>query len=71
MIIQAVIDAGLIPLLISYAKQHEYPQLQFEATSALTNLTAGTSNQCLRVIEQGGISLFLQLLKFPNPSIVE
>ena len=44
--IQAAIDAGIIPKMITYAKQSDFPQLQQEATWALTNVASGTTIQC-------------------------
>lgn len=69
--IQAVIDAGLIPKMIGYVKQMEYPQLQLEATWALTNVASGTTIQCQSIIDKGGIPLFVELLKSSNMGIVE
>jgi importin subunit alpha-6/7 len=57
--IQAVIDAGLVPKMIEYIKQQEYPQLQLEATWALTNVASGTTVQCQSIIDKGGIPLFV------------
>ena len=57
--IQPVIDAGLVPRMIEYVKQKEYPQLQLEATWALTNVASGTSVQCQSIIDKGGIPLFV------------
>lgn len=61
--IQPVIDAGLVPKMIDYIKQEEYPQLQLEATWALTNVASGTTIQCQSIIDKGGIPLFVELLK--------
>jgi hypothetical protein len=69
--IQAVIDAGLVPKMIQYVKQVEYPQLQLEATWALTNVASGTTIQCQSIIDKGGIPLFVELLKSNNTGIVE
>jgi len=68
--IQAVIDAGLVPKMIQYVKQLEYPQLQLEATWALTNVASGTTIQCQSIIDKGGIPLFVELLKSNNNGIV-
>jgi importin subunit alpha-6/7 len=57
--IQAVIDAGLVPRMIEYVKQSDYPQLQLEATWALTNVASGTTVQCQSIIDKGGIPLFV------------
>ena len=44
--VQLVIDCGLVPKFISYIKQSDYPQLQLEATWALTNIASGSKKQC-------------------------
>ena len=41
--IQSIVDAGIVPTLIKYANQTEYPQLQLEAIWCLANIAAGTS----------------------------
>jgi len=69
--IQSIIDAGLIPKMITYVKQSEFPQLQLEATWALTNVASGTTIQCQSIIDKGGIPLFVDLLKSTNMGIVE
>jgi importin subunit alpha-6/7 len=69
--IQAVIDAGLVPKMIEYVKQQEFPQLQLEATWALTNVASGTTIQCQSIIDKGGIPLFVELLRSQNAGIVE
>ena len=68
--IQSVIDAGLVPRMIEYVKQNDYPQLQLEATWALTNVASGTSVQCQCSIDKGGILLFVELLKSNNAGIL-
>ncbi len=57
--------------MIEYVKQTEYPQLQLEATWALTNVASGTSIQCQSIIDKGGIPLFIDLLKSSNAGILE
>ena len=44
--IQELIDTGIIPYLIEVIKQFEYPQLQMEAAWTITNIAAGTTEQC-------------------------
>lgn len=68
--IQQAIDAGLVPVFIQYVKQTNFPQLQLEATWALTNIASGTTVQCQSIIDKGGIGLFVQLLKHENVGIV-
>eukprot|EP01017_Pseudomicrothorax_dubius_P029701 TRINITY_DN3638_c0_g1_i6.p1 TRINITY_DN3638_c0_g1~~TRINITY_DN3638_c0_g1_i6.p1 ORF type:complete len:470 (+),score=75.34 TRINITY_DN3638_c0_g1_i6:227-1636(+) len=61
--IQDVIDANLIPRLMSFMKQDEHVHLQLEAAWALTNVASGNSLQTKSIIEKGGIPLFVTLLK--------
>lgn len=61
--IQSIIDAGLVPKMIDYIKQNDYPQLQLEATWALTNVASGSNTQCQSIIDKGGIPLFVELLR--------
>ena len=69
--IQIVIDAGLVPRMIEYVRQTAYPQLQLEATWALTNVASGSSVQCQSIIDKGGIPLFVELLKSEKAGILE
>lgn len=66
-----MIDAGLIPKLIAYAKQSDYPQMQLEAVWCLTNVAAGNNNQTGSIIEKGGLKIFIDLLLSPHVGIVE
>lgn len=61
--IQIVIDANLVPQIIAFARQDQYPILRAEATWALTNIASGTGLQTQSVIDKGGIQLFVELLK--------
>jgi importin subunit alpha-1 len=68
--IQQVIDAQLVPVLILYAQQNQYPQLKFEALWALTNVASGTTSQTKVVVDKGGITLFVGCLYSPVLAIV-
>jgi len=57
--------------MIDFVTQQEYPQLQLEATWALTNVASGNTQQCQVVVEKGGIELFIELVKVENMGIVE
>lgn len=69
--IQQVIDAGLIPKLIGYARQTEYPQLQLESVWCLTNVAAGNTKQTATIIDKNGIRIFVDLLMSEHVGIVE
>ena len=51
--------------------QVKYPQLQLEATWALTNVASGTTYQTQTIIDKGGIPLFIKLLSENRPGIAE
>jgi hypothetical protein len=65
-----VIDAGLIPKLIGYVKQSNYPQLQLEASWCLANVAAGNCTQTSSIIDKGGIKMFVDLLLSEHMGIV-
>ena len=69
--IQIVIDSGLVPKLIKYVQQEDYPQIQLEATWCLANIAAGNQNQCNSIIEKGGIKIFVDLLLSKTVGVVE
>ena len=68
--IQPIVDTGIIPKFIEFINQEEYPQLQLEATWALTNVASGSTQQCQSIVDKGGIPLFIKLLKSKYPGIV-
>lgn len=60
--VDAMIKAGLLPILIDCLNFYENPNLQFEAAWALTNIASGTSAQTEAVVKAGGIPFFINLL---------
>jgi hypothetical protein len=38
---RAIINSGILPKIMVFASQTEYPQMQFEAARVLKNLSAG------------------------------
>jgi importin subunit alpha-6/7 len=60
---QAVIDAGCVPLLVSFLDQHDDPALQLEAGWALTNIASGSTEQTDTVIQARAVPAFVKLLK--------
>jgi len=69
--IQEVIDAGIVPRLVDFLTANDYPQLQFEASWALTNIASGSSEQTRYVIEAGAVARFRDLLMSPNDDVRE
>jgi hypothetical protein len=69
--IQEIIDANGIPRLIGFTERYGDPQLQYEAAWALTNLASGTTLQTQSIIDNGGITAFVRLLKHENIKVAE
>ncbi|XP_033229443.1 importin subunit alpha-3 [Belonocnema kinseyi] len=69
--VQAVIDAGLLPLIIRNLSKGEF-QTQKEAAWAISNLTiSGTREQVARLIQEGVISPFCDLLSCKDTQVVQ
>jgi hypothetical protein len=61
--VQPIIDANLVPRLITFMSDDSFPHLQLESAWALTNVASGTSIQTQAIIDKGGIPLFVKLLE--------
>lgn len=70
--IQAVIDTGIVPILVEFISQDQYDSsLQFEAAWALTNIASGTGEQTEVVVCSNAIPQFIRLLESPREDIRE
>ncbi|CAI5727810.1 hypothetical protein KXD40_005692 [Peronospora effusa] len=69
--IQEVINLGVVPLLVDFLKQHDRPEMQFEAAWALTNIASGTTKHTEVVIRCGAVELLCGLLLSPNEDVCE
>eukprot|EP00036_Acanthoecidae_sp_10tr_P011438 CAMPEP_0182926124 /NCGR_PEP_ID=MMETSP0105_2-20130417/10857_1 /TAXON_ID=81532 ORGANISM="Acanthoeca-like sp., Strain 10tr" /NCGR_SAMPLE_ID=MMETSP0105_2 /ASSEMBLY_ACC=CAM_ASM_000205 /LENGTH=560 /DNA_ID=CAMNT_0025063997 /DNA_START=55 /DNA_END=1737 /DNA_ORIENTATION=+ len=69
--IQAVIDCGVIPTMVSFLEMHEVPLLQFEAAWALTNIASGNAAQTNHVIQANAIPIFIDLLESRTDDVKE
>ena len=69
--IQQVINLGVVPLLVDFLRQHDRPEMQFEAAWALTNIASGTTEHTAEVIRCGAVELLCGLLLSPNEDVCE
>ncbi len=69
--IDALIQSGILPVLVNCLSATDNPSLQFEAAWALTNIASGTSMQTQAVVQANAVPLFLQLLSSPHQNVCE
>ena len=69
--IDALINSGILPVLVGCLNISDNPSLQFEAAWALTNIASGTSQQTQAVVEANAVPLFLNLLASPHQNVCE
>ncbi|KAI3914553.1 hypothetical protein MKW98_025961 [Papaver atlanticum] len=69
--IDEVIQSGVVPKFVEFLMREDYPQLQYQAAWALTNIASGTSDNVRVVIESGAIPIFVKLLGSPSDDVRE
>jgi len=68
--IQQVIDAGMVPRLVSLL-DHSLPNMVFETSWALTNVASGNSAQTQFVVEAGAVPKFVSLMNHESSDVAE
>ncbi|XP_010497532.1 PREDICTED: importin subunit alpha-7-like [Camelina sativa] len=69
--VEEVIQAGLVPRFVEFLTWDDFPQLQFEAAWAITNIASGTSENTEVVIDHGAVAMLVRLLSSPYDVVRE
>jgi len=69
--IDALIQSGILPILVGCLTCDDKPVLQFEAAWALTNIASGTSAQTQAVVQSGAVAEFMKLLGSKHQNVCE
>ncbi|EFA84197.1 ATIMPALPHA3/MOS6; protein transporter [Heterostelium album PN500] len=69
--IDAVVNAGFVPMVLAILRDQDNPQTQTEACWIITNIVSGTSSNVNTVIELGGLNILNSLLDHRDPRLRE
>ena len=66
-----MIQSNFLPIFIQYLTYDQYPDLQFEAAWALTNIASGNSQQTQAVADANALPYLIHLLYSPHANVCE
>ncbi|XP_052298356.1 importin subunit alpha-2-like isoform X3 [Citrus sinensis] len=69
--IDKVIQSGVVQRFVEFLMREDYPQLQYEAAWALSNIASGNSENIKVVIDHGAVPIFVKLLASPSDDVRE
>lgn len=69
--IQAVVDSGVVPRLVSLLPRDDWVELQFEAAWAVSNVASGTQDHTHLVIQLDAVPQFVRLLESTSEEVRE
>ncbi|CAF0803603.1 unnamed protein product [Rotaria sp. Silwood1] len=69
--IDELIKFNFLPIFVHYLTYDQYPELQFEAAWALTNIASGNSHQTQAVADANALPYLLRLLNSPHSNVCE
>ncbi|CAF1168305.1 unnamed protein product [Rotaria sordida] len=69
--IDELINLNFLPILVQCLSYDQYPELQFEATWALTNIASGNSQQTQAVVDANALPYLLRLLHSIHSNVCE
>lgn len=61
-----VVASGVVPFFVKFLDMHDFPQLQFEAAWALTNVAADTHGSTKIVMDAGAVAPLIRLVHSPS-----
>mmetsp|Transcript_30523 Transcript_30523/g.61519 ORF Transcript_30523/g.61519 Transcript_30523/m.61519 type:complete len:519 (+) Transcript_30523:3360-4916(+) len=69
--IEEILNSGVLPIFVSFLKDHTEVQLQFEAAWIITNIASGSSEQTLVLIQNEVVEILINLLESKNDNVKE
>jgi len=69
--IQEVIETGMVPSLVQLMSAVDWPEMQLEATWALSNIASGTTEQTAVVVQDGALPVLVHSLQSFHEDVCE